>query len=102
MYAKRRRANVDQVPINFDLQAKRTYTTSEDAREGDVAVTTCHVGARKRAATLQIALNADPNSRQPHIAIIFKGKGGAAKAPTNMLHHPNLTITILSIIIVIL
>ena len=68
------RMNVDQSPMPFAMNPKRTYELiEENGRYHKVWIAQPGSGLEKRQCTLQICFN--PTGIQPRLAIIFRGKG---------------------------
>ena len=67
------RYNLDQSPLPFVVDAKRTYEQIEYKHTGKIWIAQPSSGLDKRQCTLQIVTRAE--GEQPRIAIIFRGQG---------------------------
>ena len=76
-YTTMQRFNVDQSPLPFAIDTKKTYERIEprnpENRYKKVWIQQPGSGLEKRQCTLQVCFR--PNGEQPRIAIIFRGQG---------------------------
>ena len=83
------RFNVDQSPMPFAIDSKRTYhlyEPGEDQNKSKVWISQPGSGLDKRQCTLQICFR--PEGQQPKIAIIFRGKGKRISQDEKDAWHP--------------
>ena len=81
------RFNVDQSPLPFVIDHKRTYEViEEDQRYRKVWIQQPRSGLDKRQCTLQVCIRAE--GEQPKIAIIFRGTGKRLKESERLAYHP--------------
>jgi len=69
------RFNVDQSPLPFAVETKRTYEIVEknQSQNHKVWISQPGSGLDKRQCTLQVCFR--PSGEQPHLAVIFRGQG---------------------------
>ena len=74
-FTPNQRFNVDQSPLPFAVETKRTYEIidSKESRHHKVWISQPGSGLDKRQCTLQVCFR--PSGEQPRIGIIFRGKG---------------------------
>ena len=74
-FLPRQRLNVDQSPLSFVVNVKKTYDYVEPgkSKEHSTWISQPGSGLDKRQCTLQVMFRGD--GRQPCLAIIFRGKG---------------------------
>ena len=88
------RFNVDQSPLPFAIDTKKTYERIEpknkENRNKNVWVSQPAPGLEKRQCTLQICFR--PDGQQPKIAIIFRGQGKRLSAVEKESWHPDVDV----------
>ena len=86
------RFNVDQSPLPFVIDHKRTYEVIEkkEQRYNKVWIQQQGTGLDKRQCTLQVCVRAE--GKQPKLAIIFRGTGKGIKQTERMAYHPDVDI----------
>ncbi|MEO0683927.1 MAG: hypothetical protein AAFY76_02490 [Cyanobacteria bacterium J06649_11] len=74
-FVPKQRFNVDQSPLPFAVETKRTYEIIEkkQSKNHKVWISQPGSGLDKRQCTLQVCFR--PTGEQPRIAVIFRGKG---------------------------
>ena len=85
------RFNVDQTPLPFVIDHKRTYEVlSENQRYQKVWIHQPGSGLDKRQCTLQVCFR--PEGSQPRLAIIFRGTGKRISEYERMSWHPEVDV----------
>ena len=69
----RGRLNIDQVPACVDLQSNYSWVAVEDARQGNIQVSSCGPSGTKRFLTAQLAICADKTLPPFPLVLIFRG-----------------------------
>ena len=84
------RLNVDQSPLPFAIDAKRTYEHVEAGKghEHNTWISTPGDGLTKRQCSLQVCFR--PVGKQPPLAIIFRGKGTRIRDDEKKAWHPDV------------
>ena len=83
------RLNVDQSPLPFVIEAKRTYEYVEPgAKDHNTWISQPGSGLDKRQCSLQVMFR--PEGTQPRLAIIFRGKGKNISLDEKLAWHPNV------------
>ena len=85
------RINVDQSPLPFVIDVKRTYEFVEPgSKNHNTWISQPGSGLDKRQCTLQVAFR--PEGKQPRLAIIFRGKGKRISEDEKLAWHPGVDI----------
>jgi len=86
------RFNVDQSPLPFVIDHKRTYEIIEKKKQryNKVWIQQPGSGLDKRQCTLQVCIRAE--GEQPKLAIIFRGTGKGIKETERLAYHPDVDI----------
>lgn len=85
------RINVDQSPMPFAMNPKRTYElVEENGRYHKVWIAQPGNGLEKRQCTLQVCFN--PAGDQPRLAIIFRGKGKRISDEEKLAWHKDIDV----------
>jgi len=88
------RYNVDQSPLPFAIDTKKTYERIEpknkENRYKNVWVSQPAPGLEKRQCTLQICFR--PDGKQPKIAVIFRGQGKRLSKDEKESWHPDVDV----------
>lgn len=84
------RFNVDQSPLPFVVDVKRTYEQIEYKHSEKIWIAQPGSGLDKRQCTLQILTRAE--GEQPRIAVIFRGKGKRISPDEKMSWHQDVDI----------
>ena len=87
------RFNVDQSPLPFAINMKKTYhhyDEDEDQRKSKVWISQPGSGLDKRQCTLQICCR--PCGKQPKLAIIFRGLGKRITSEEKNAWHKNVDV----------
>ena len=86
------RFNVDQSPLPFVIDHKRTYEVIEEKeqRYNKVWIQQPGSGLDKRQCTLQVCVRAE--GKQPKLAIIFQGTGKGIKQSERLAYHPDVDV----------
>lgn len=84
--------NVDQSPLPFVIDHKRTYEVIEnkEQRYNKVWIQQPGSGLDKRQCTLQVCIRAE--GEQPRLAIIFRGTGKGIKEIEKLAYHPDVDV----------
>ena len=84
------RFNVDQSPLPFVINVKRTYEQIEKNHAEKNWIAQPGSGLDKRQCTLQIITRAE--GEQPRIAIIFRGKGKQIRQEEKNAWHQDVDV----------
>ncbi len=88
------RLNVDQSPLPFAMDVKKTYEMVEpknpENRYHKVWISQPQSGLDKRQCTLQLCLR--PTGQQPRLAVIFRGKGKRISEDEKNAWHPDVDV----------
>ena len=85
------RFNVDQTPMSFAVDVKRTYEVSEPRQKHSKTwISQPGSGLEKRQCTIPGCSRAD--GKQPKIAIIFRGKGECVRHDEKDAWHPDIDV----------
>ena len=85
------RLNVDQSPLPFVIDVKRTYEYVESgSKNHDTWIAQPGSGLDKRQCTLQVAFR--PEGNQPRLAIIFRGKGKRISQDEKLTWHSGVDV----------
>ena len=84
------RYNLDQSPLPFVVDAKRTYEQIEYKHTGKIWIAQPSSGLDKRQCTLQIVTRAE--GEQPRIAIIFRGQGKRISLDEKIAWHQDVDV----------
>ena len=91
-FTPERRFNVDQVPMPFAIDSKRTYEVNlpkGEKRDHRVWIANPGSGFEKRQCTLQVCISPESKVR---IAIIFRGSGKRISSDEIKTYHPDVDI----------
>ena len=84
------RFNVDQTPMPFVVNTKRTYEELQKNHEEKIWISQPGSGLDKRQCTVQMLTRAD--GEQPRIAIIFRGTGKSIREDEKASWHPGVDV----------
>ena len=90
-----RRLNVDQVPLPFEIEVKRTYDLppmeKRDKRAHRTWVASPGAGLEKRQCTLQICISPDAATKVK-FAVIFRGTGKRISSEEKAQYHKDVDV----------
>ena len=89
-FLPKQRFNVDQTPMPFVIDTKRTYEQIEHKHTKKIWIAQPGAGLEQRQCTVQICTHAE--RIQPRIAIIFRGGGKIVGVDEKLAWHPDVDV----------
>ena len=89
-FLPKQRFNVDQSPLPFVINAKKTYDIVEESKghEHNTWISQPGSGLDKRQCSLQVCIRAE--GKQPPVGIVFRGKGKRIRPDEMKAWHPDV------------